>query len=146
MKPTKKQLKEIKEVEKKVAEVCDSKKTIEVTMNDEGVIVNKETGEPHFPKEKKSRDISICLSFGKKQPMLSLKKQIELQGFKISKGFIIDAENIRNDLHALNEAGILNSKQLLKCFKKLSDVICKKIIDSVINEGEVAVHKKTIVN
>ena len=30
MKPTKKQLKEIQEIEKKVSEVCDTKKTIEV--------------------------------------------------------------------------------------------------------------------
>ena len=48
MKPTKKQLKEIAEVEKKVAKVCDTKKTTEVTRNDEGVIINKKTGKPHF--------------------------------------------------------------------------------------------------
>jgi hypothetical protein len=48
MKATKKQLKEIAKVEKKVAEVCDTKKTIEVTRNDDGVIINKETGEPIF--------------------------------------------------------------------------------------------------
>lgn len=48
MKLTKKQLKEIQEIEKKVAEVCDTKKTIEVTRNDAGMIINKETGKPHF--------------------------------------------------------------------------------------------------
>ena len=45
MKPTKKQLESIKEIEKKVSEVCDTKKTVEVTRNDDGVIINKETGE-----------------------------------------------------------------------------------------------------
>jgi hypothetical protein len=163
MKPTKKQLKEIQKIEKEVAKTCNvndsiideitgisyPKKTTKVTINDNGIIVNKETGEPHFSKDsklKKSRDVSISLVFGKKQPILSLKKQIELQGFKISEGFLIDSESIRNELHALNEAGILNSKQLLKCFKKLSNVICKKIIDSEIKEGEVAFHKKTFID
>ena len=49
MKTTKKQLKEIQEIEKKVAKVCDTKKKVEVTRNDDGVIINKETGKPHFP-------------------------------------------------------------------------------------------------
>jgi hypothetical protein len=70
MKTTKKQLKEIAEVEKKVSQVCGSekgevvfdevtgipyvqseikpKKTIEVTKNDSGKIINKKTGKPHF--------------------------------------------------------------------------------------------------
>ena len=48
MKTTKKQLKEIQEIEKKVAKVCDVKKTTEVTRNDDGVIINKETGKPLF--------------------------------------------------------------------------------------------------
>jgi hypothetical protein len=213
MKATKKQLKEIAKVEKKVAKVCDSKKTIEVTRNedgnivnketgepifevldigkkrnstevtrnDEGVIVNKETGKPHFDelyaniklekspdgvifnketgepykdldslinsiekeKQKKSRDISIALGFGKNAP--SLKSQIEQQGFKISRGIINDAEQIRNDLHDLNECGILKQKELWKCFKRLSKKICKVIIDSEIKVGEIAVHKQTII-
>jgi len=61
MKPTKKQLKEIQEIEKKVANVCDAndsviykitglvnnkKKIIEVTINENGVIINIETGKP----------------------------------------------------------------------------------------------------
>jgi hypothetical protein len=45
---TKKQLKEIADIEKKVAKVCDVKKTTQVTRNDDGVIINKETGKPHF--------------------------------------------------------------------------------------------------
>jgi hypothetical protein len=70
MKTTKKQLKEIAKVEKKVSEVCDTKeggvvfdevtgipyveseikpkKTVEVTRDDSGKIVNKKTGKPHF--------------------------------------------------------------------------------------------------
>jgi hypothetical protein len=70
MKTTKKQLKEIAEVEKKVSKVCDAKKdnvvfdevtgipyveseikpkkTIEVTKDDSGKIINKKTGESHF--------------------------------------------------------------------------------------------------
>jgi hypothetical protein len=38
----KKQLKEIKKIEKKVSKVCDTKKTVEVTRNDDGIIINKE--------------------------------------------------------------------------------------------------------
>lgn len=70
MKTTKKQLKEITKVEKKVSKVCDTKegkvvfdevtgipyveseikpkKTTEVTRNGDGVIINKKTGKPHF--------------------------------------------------------------------------------------------------
>ena len=196
MKTTKKQLKEIAKVEKKVAEVCGtekgkvifdevtgipyleseikSKKTIEVTrnedvfvnketnkpifevidigkkrnatevtLNDKGVIVNKETGEPHFPKEKKSRNISINLSFGKPSP--TLKKQIQSQGFVICKDYLNSAEEIRADLHALNRVGILKEKDLFKCFKRLSKKICKKIVDSEIKDGEIAIHKQTII-
>ena len=165
MKLTKKQLQEIKEVEKKVAEVCGNlkgkvifdevtgipyaeseikpKKTVEVTRNNDGVIVNKETGEPHFSKEKKLRNIEISLGFGKSAP--TLKVQIEKQGFKISKGIIKDAEQIRNDLHDLNEVGILKEKELMKCFKRLSKKICKVIVDSEIKEGEIAIHKEIII-
>lgn len=62
MKPTKKQLKEIQEIEKKVANICDAndevvdeitgivypKKIIEVLRNENGIIINKETGKPLF--------------------------------------------------------------------------------------------------
>ena len=162
---TQKQLQEIKEVEKKLFKGCDAKeggvvfdevtgipyveseikpkKTTEVTKNDDGVIVNKETGKPHFSKEKKSRNIEISLGFGKSAP--TLKIQIEKQGFKISKGIIKDAEQIRNDLHDLNEVGILKEKELMKCFKRLSKKICKVIVDSEIKEGEIAIHKETII-
>ena len=152
MKPTKKTVKAIKEIEKKVASVCNTndgvvdeitgmvypKKTIEVTRNDDGVIVNKETGEPHFPK---SRQIEVKLSFGTSAP--SLKHQLEEQGFTLSKGFLKDAENIRIDLFGLNQAGILSSKQLWKCFNKLSKVISKMVVNSQIKDGELARHIET---
>jgi hypothetical protein len=134
MKTTKKQLKETQPIEKKI---------IEVTRNDDGVIVNKETGEPHFSKEKKSRDIAIALGFGKSAP--TLKKQIQSQGFVISKDYLQSAEEIRADLHGLNRVGILKEKDLFKCFKRLSKKICKKIVDSEIKEGEIAIHKETII-
>lgn len=144
MKTTKKQLKEIQEIEKKVAKVCDVKKTTEVTRNDDGVIINKETDKPHFEElEKKSRDIAIALGFGKSAP--SLKSQIEQQGFKISRGIINDAEQIRNDLHDLNECGILKNKELFKCFDRLSKKICKVIVASELKDGEKAIHKETII-
>jgi hypothetical protein len=163
---TKKQLKEIAKVEKKVSKVCDAKKggvifdevtgipyaesqikprkTVEVTRNDNGVIINKKTGKPHFPElEKKSRDIAIALSFGQSAP--TIKEQLKTQGFKIFKGVVIDAELIRTDLHGLHRIGILKEKELLKCFKRLSKKICKKIVDSEIKDGEIATHKETII-
>jgi hypothetical protein len=143
MKPTKKQLKEIQEIEKKVSEVCDTKKTIEVTKNDEGVIVNKETGEPHFLKEKKSRDISIHLDFGYNSA--SLKFQLNKQGFEFSDKFMFKADEIRYDLHSLRKVGILSDKQLWKCFNRLSDKICKKVVAKQLKEGEIAIHKETII-
>lgn len=150
---TKKQLKEIAEVEKKVAEVCDKnqaivdeitgitypKKTIEVGLNDKGVIINKETGEPHsiaididemkkLVEEKISKDITITLNFGESSP--SLKNQLKEQGFKINRETLESAEHIRFDLFSLNKVNILSDKQLLKCFKRLNKIICKKIIKS----------------
>jgi hypothetical protein len=145
MKTTKKQLNEIKEIEKKVAKVCDTKKTTEVTRNDEGVIINKETGKPHFPEllEKKSTDIAIALGFGRSAP--KIKQQLKTQGFKTFQGIIIDAELIRTDLHGLHRIGILKEKELWKCFNRLSKKICKVIVDSEPKDGEIAVHKETII-
>jgi hypothetical protein len=163
---TKKQLKEIAKVEKKVSKVCDAKKggvifdevtgipyveseikpkkTVEVTRNDDGVIINKKTGKPHFTElEKKSRDIAIALGFGKTAP--SLKSQIEQQGFVISKDYLQGAEEIRADLHELNRVGILKEKELWKFFSRLSKKICKVIVASELKDGEVAVHKETII-
>jgi hypothetical protein len=161
MKPTKKQLKEIQEIEKKVANVCDAndgvvdettglvypKKTIEDTL--------KETGKPHFGaididkmkkivEEKKSKEIAINLSFGLSSP--TLKKQLKNQGFKVSDAFIQKAEIIRYDLHCLNEVGILKDKELLKCFKRLNKTICKKILKPLLKDGEKAILTKDLLN
>jgi hypothetical protein len=165
MKPTKKQLREIEEIEKKVANVCDSndgvvdeitgitypKKTIEVTLNENGVIVNRETGKPHFGaididemkkmvEEKKSKEIVISLSFGTNCP--SLKKQIKKQGFEISNDYIERAEAIRYDLNSLNTVGIIKDKELFKCFKRLNKKICKKMLEPLLKDGEKAVLTK----
>ena len=163
MKPTKKQLKEIEEIEKKVANVCDAndcvcnindgvvdeitglvypKKTTEVTLNDNGVVINKETGKAHFQELVKNipKEIAINLSFGLSSP--TLKKQIKNQGFKVSNKFIEKAEIIRYDLYCLNEVGVLKDKELLKCFKRLNKTICKKIVASELKDGEIAIRKK----
>ena len=168
MKLTKKQLKEIQEIEKKVANVCDAndgvvdeitgitypKKTIEVALNDKGVIINKETGKPHrvaididemdkLVKEKESKKIAINLSFGTSSP--SLKKQLENQGFKISDYFIERCEKVIDDLHSLKNIGILKDKELVKCFKRLKKEICIKVLYSELKDGERAILKKTII-
>jgi hypothetical protein len=148
MKKTKLELKEIAEMAKKEVDFRKKhqKKTTEVTRNDDGIIINKETGKPHFPEllqEKKFRDISISLSFGTCSP--KLKEQLKKQGFKISNEILKDAENIRIDLHALNEVGILKSKELFKCFNRLSKKISKEVVKSEIKEGEIAIHKETII-
>ena len=121
-----------------------TKKTTEVTRNDDGVIINKETGKPHFPElEKKSRDIAISLSFGRSAP--KIKQQLKTQGFKTFQGIIIDAELIRTDLHGLHRIGILKEKELWKCFSRLSKKISKEVVKSEIKEGEIAIHKETII-
>jgi hypothetical protein len=75
---TKNQQQAIKEIEAKVSEVCDANNTIEVTRNEDGVIVNRKTGEPHFPelfeKNNQPREIEISLTFDKSAP--TLKKQL----------------------------------------------------------------------
>jgi hypothetical protein len=161
MKPTKKQLREIEEIEKKIANVCDAndgvvdeitgitypKKTTEVTLNENGVIINKETGKAHFQElikkissEKKSNNIHISISFGVSSP--SLKKQLKNQGLKVSDAFIEKAEIIRYDLNCLNKVGILKEKELIKCFKRLNKTICKKILKPLLKDGEKAVLTK----
>jgi hypothetical protein len=133
---TKKQQQEIQAIEKKVSEVCDAKKTIEVTRNDDGVIINKETGKPHFEellnhlKEVIEDEIEITLTFDESAP--SIKKQIKKQGYKMSGNFYKKAELIRTDLYALRRINILTEKDLYKCFKRLNDKICKAIVETTI--------------
>jgi len=158
MKTTKKQLNEMQKVAKVVSDTVSaivkeqSKETIEVTINDKGVIVNKETGKHHFEnididemkqisKEKKSREIVVGLKFGTSAP--TIKIQLREQGFKLSNGLVKDAEMVRTHLLALKDIRILNDKQLMKCFKKLSRQISQRVVDSVIQEDETAIHIKT---
>ncbi len=136
MKPTKKQLKEILEVEKKVANVCDTNDVIidEIT----GIIYPKKEINPSTSI---NEEITITLSFGTSSP--SIKKQLKNQGFEIFNEYVKNAEQIRFDLHSLNKAGILKEKYLLKCFERLSKKISKKVIESILKQGEVATHIET---
>jgi hypothetical protein len=123
MKTTKKQLKEIQEIEKKVAKVCDTKNTFDATKYFEHLA------------EKNPNDIAISLDYGVSAPLL--KEQIKKQGFKISNEYIKEAEVIRNDLHALYHIRILKRKELIKCFDRLTKAICEIIIILKITEKEV---------
>jgi RNase H-fold protein (predicted Holliday junction resolvase) len=110
------------------------------------------TGKHHFEnididemkqisKEKKSREIVVGLKFGTSAP--TIKIQLREQGFKLSNGLVKDAEMVRTHLLALKDIRILNDKQLMKCFKKLSRQISQRVVDSVIQEDETAIHIKT---
>ena len=130
MKPTKKTLKAIKKIEKKVAEVCDTNTELSKIQEIEqkaSKVYKDGLNEKDAP-QPTSREIQIKLSFGQNSP--SLKHQLQEQGFTLSKGVLKDAENIRIDLFALNQAGILSSKQLWKCFSKLSKQIGKMVVNS----------------
>jgi hypothetical protein len=141
----KKQLKEIQKIEKKVSKVCDTKKTVEVTRNDDGIIINKETGKPHFGElEDNSTDIVIRLGYGESSP--SLKKQIKNQGYNLSEEIYNNIEEVRVDLLALKDIGILKEKDLIKCLKRLNKKISLLIIKSELKEGESATHIHTKVS
>ena len=144
MKTTKKQSKETQPIEKK---------TIEVTLNDKGVIINKETGKPHFGaididemkkmvKERNNIEFELILTYDDFAP--SLKIQLKELGFKIPKGVLKDAEKIRLHLLALNKIKILSNKQANKCFKKLNIKITKTIMDNAFDKEEIkTMHIKT---
>lgn len=133
MKPTKKQLKEIQEIEKKVSEVCDTKQTVEVTRDDNNVIINKETGKPHFDEllENFNYKIELILNFDESAP--SLKKQIKKQGWLLSKKQFKGAEKLRKQLNNLFIIGILKKKEAQKCFKILNKMLCGAIEETLIN-------------
>lgn len=118
MKPTKKQLKKGQEIEKKVTEV---------TINDKGIIINKNTGEPHFKElyDKLSTNVNLILIYDESAP--TLKKQIKEQGWTLSKKLFKNAESIRTDLNALLSVGILKDKEAHKCFKRLNKALCRAI-------------------
>lgn len=146
MKITKKQLKEIQAIEKKVSDVCDTKKTTEVTRNDDGVIIDKETGKAHFEELIKLIDqsvedeIEISLSYGYDAPPIKI--QLIEQGFKFKNKLIIESELIRNQILSLNAIGILNSKETYKAFKRLNDHIGQTIVDSMCKKNQTAIKVK----
>lgn len=135
MKPTKKTLKAIQEIEKKVASVCDN--TDEVFDEITGMIYPKKTT------EKKSRKIEINLNFGLTEA--SLKWQLNKQGFELDDFFLFKVEELKFNIHTLNQDGILTEKQLWKCFHKLNNKISVKVVASQLKEGEIAKHIKTII-
>jgi hypothetical protein len=112
-----KQQEEIKEIEKKVSEVCDT-----------------------TPAEQDNNEINISLIYDLHHP--SLKEQVQEQGFVIDSVFMDNADEIKRDLHSLKRVGILSEKQLYKCFKKMHKAICGKILKSVLKEGERAIEVK----
>lgn len=134
MKPTKKQLQEIQDIEKKVASVFDN--TDEIFDEITGMVYPKKTT------EKKSRQIEIKLSFAYNSA--SLKFQLNKQGLELSDEYLLRAEAIKFDLHNLSRVGILTEKQLWKCFTRLSKKICKKVVNSQLKDGEIAKHVETI--
>jgi hypothetical protein len=141
MKTTKKQLKEIQEIEKKVAKVCDTKKTTEVTRNDDGVIINKKTGKPHFEELYEiEREIEVSLSYGYDAP--SLKTQIKEQGFEVDMKLIVESELVKNQILSLEAIGILTKKQTYILFGKLNDHIGETIVKSLCNENQTATKVK----
>ena len=146
MKTTKKQLKEIQAIEEKVSEVCDTKKTTEVTRNDDGVIINKETGNAHFEEllkhiaESVEDEIEICLSYGYDAPPIKI--QLIEQGFKFKHKLIVETELIRNQILTLNGIGILNKKETFKAFKRLNDQIGETIADNMCKKNQTAIKVK----
>lgn len=131
MKLTKKQLKEIQEIEKKVSEVCDKKQTIEVTLNEDGKIINAGTGELHFKEltEHFDNKIKLFLIFDESAP--SLKKQIKKQGWLLLNKQFKGAEKLRKELNNLLSIGILNEKEAHKCFKRLNKMLCQAIDETL---------------
>jgi hypothetical protein len=54
-------------------------------------------------------------------------------------------EELKFNIHTLNQDGILTDKQLRKCFHKLNNKISVKVVTSQLKEGEIAKHIKTII-
>jgi hypothetical protein len=133
---SKKQKKEIQEIEKKVSEVCDNSDSIvdEIT----GISYPKNNTE----KPIKNQEISITLSFGTQCP--SFKKQLLVQGYKLPDSYINMVDEMRYYLHFLKESKIIKEKDLIKFFKRLNKKICKKILDSELKDGQTAILKKII--
>jgi hypothetical protein len=146
MKSKKQIQKEIQEIEKKVSAVCgDAKKRIEVKINDNGEIVNAETGEKHFSElgevvdepNKKIRTVQIFLKYG--QDEKTLQKQLKKQGLKFNKDVIYGAELTRKIILSFLNNNLISNKQAKKAFEKLHNQISQTIADSNCVDGEKAV-------
>jgi hypothetical protein len=143
---TKKRQQELQAIEKRVSEVCDTKKTTEVTPNDDGVLFYKETGKPYFEEllehinQSVEDEIEICLSYGYGAP--SIESQLIEQGFKFKNELIVESELIRSQILSLNAIGILNKKGTFKAFAKLNDHIGQTIADSMCKKNETAIKVK----
>ena len=132
---TKQQQKALKEIEKKVADVCDKK-------NDENII-DDQTGIAYLESQIKSnqgRDIVITISFD--DSSLPIDEQLLIQGFELRKKEIDKIEQIRYDLLSLEKIGVLKEKESRKCFKRLYKMICNLILKRLINDDEIAIPLK----
>jgi hypothetical protein len=121
MKPTKKQLKEMLEVEKKVAEVCD---------NNEEVVKQ----EPEV--------IKFSMDWNKNAKLLH--KQFNKQGYSVAnKENMFELEQTKFMLWGLFLSDILKKKEFMKCLKRLNNLACKTVIILSKNENEEFTHEET---
>ena len=138
MKPTKKQLREIEEIEKKVANVCDANDGVVDELT--GLVYPNKSGAKLDNKKFLEEEIQITLAFGYDAP--SLKKQLNNQGFSAPKKLIVESELVRNQILSLSHIGILNKKATFKAFSRLNDHIGQTVVDKMCNENEIAIKIK----
>ncbi len=121
MKPTKKQLEEMLEVEKKVAEVCD---------NNEEVV------------KQESDVIKFSMDYNKSAKLLH--EQFNEQGFSVANEenmFVL--EQTKYTLWGLFESDILKKKEFKKCLKRLNNLACKRVLILSKNENQEFTHEET---
>lgn len=121
MKTTKKQLEEILEVEKKVAEVCD---------NNEEVV------------KQESEVIRFSMDYNKFAKPLY--KQFNKQGYKVAnKENMFELEQTKFMLWGLFEAEILKKKEFMKALKRLNNIACVRVLMLSKKENEDFKHEET---
>ena len=126
MKTTKKQLKEIQEIEKKVANVCDANDCV-CNINDgvvdeiTGLVYPNKLGAKLENEKFSEEEIQITLAFG--YDAQSLKKQLNNQGFSAPKKLIVESELVRNQILSLSHIGILTKKATFKALASLREPI-----------------------
>jgi hypothetical protein len=119
MKPTKEQLEEMLEVEKKVAEVCDNENA-----------------------QNKSEVIKFSMDWNKTAKPLY--KQFNKQGYSVAnKKNMFELEQTKYMLWCLFESDILKKKEFMKCLKRLNNLACKIVIMLSKNENEQFTHEET---